>query len=101
MDAKNAGKPNPFPNRILKNVNAYPVRDPKDLRGHAAWNAWPWKLHRIEKNGSVKTELYHLINDPMEQKDLSGDSPERAAKMLLSLEAWQRSVLGSWSGNDY
>ena len=101
MQAEKSGEPNPFPRRLLKNVNEYPERDQNDLHGHAAWNSWPWKLHRIEKNGKVKTELYHLKDDPMEQNDLSGDKPERVAEMLLALETWQRSVLKSWSGHDY
>ena len=101
MEAKQAGKPNPFPRRLLKNVNEYPVRDQQDLHGHAAWNSWPWKLHRIENNGKVKTELYHLVDDPMEKSDLSLREAERTDAMLEKLEAWQRSVLNSWSGHDY
>jgi arylsulfatase A-like enzyme len=101
MEAEQSGKPNPFPGRRLKNVNEYPDLDENDLHGHAAWNSWPWKLHRIEQNGKVKIELYHLIDDPMEKNDLSSREPERTAKMLLSLEIWQRSVLRSWSGRDY
>ena len=101
MEAEEAGKPNPFPGRRLKNVNEYPDLDENDIHGHAAWNSWPWKLHRIEQSGKVKIELYHLIDDPMEKNDLSSREPERTAKMLLSLETWQRSVLRSWSGRDY
>ena len=101
MEAEQSGKPNPFPGRRLKNVNEYPDLDENDLHGHAAWNSWPWKLHRIEQSGKVKIELYHLIDDPMEKNDLSSREPERTAKMLLSLETWQRSVLRSWSGRDY
>ena len=101
MEAEEAGKPNPFPGRRLKNVNEYPDLDENDLHGHSAWNSWPWKLHRIEQSGKVKIELYHLIDDPMEKNDLSSREPERTAKMLLSLETWQRSVLRSWSGRDY
>ena len=58
--------------------------------GHFEWS-----------RGKVKIELYHLIDDPMEKNDLSSREPERTAKMLLSLEIWQRSVLRSWSGRDY
>lgn len=101
MEAEQSGKPNPFPGRRLKNVNEYPDLDENDIHGHAAWNSWPWKLHRIEQSGKVKIELYHLIDDPMEKNDLSSREPERTAKMLLSLETWQRSVLRSWSGRDY
>lgn len=71
------------------------------MRGHAAWNAWPWKLHRIEKNGKVIFELYQLVNDPMEENDLSATNVKRVAAMKGELEAWQQSVLASWSGADY
>jgi len=101
FDAEQAGKPNPYPRRILKNVNEFPEYEKLDLRGHAAWNAWPWKLHRIEQTGKVKFELYNLADDPMETTNLSASEPKRVAAMTKSLEAWQRSVLASWSGKDY
>ena len=101
MEAKMAGKPSPHPERILKNVNEFPDFESLDSRGHAAWNAWPWKLHRIESRGNVKYELYHLVNDPMEAKDLSKQEPERVRELTTALENWQQSVLRSWSGADY
>ncbi|MAI30383.1 MAG: N-acetylgalactosamine 6-sulfate sulfatase [Planctomycetaceae bacterium TMED240] len=101
MEAKMAGKPNPHPERILKNVNEFPDFESLDSRGHAAWNAWPWKLHRIESRGNVTYELYHLKDDPMETKDLSKQDPERVRELKTALESWQQSVLRSWSGADY
>ncbi len=101
MEAEQNGNPNPFPKRLLKNVNDFPAFDGNDLHGHAAWNAWPWKLHRVEQAGNVKLELYHLIDDPMETNDLSKQQPKRVTELQASLEAWQRSVLDSWSGKDY
>ena len=101
LDAKQAGKPNPFPERILKNVQVFPTLDMTDLEGHAAWNRWPWKLHRIEKKDNVIYELYDLSKDPMEMTNLKSNEPERVAKMKSALGDWQRSVLRSWSGHDY
>lgn len=101
MEARDAGLPNPHPERILKNVEQFPVFGADGMRGHAAWNAWPWKLHRIEKNGNVRFELYNLKADPMEKQDLSTSHAEHTEKMRKELEAWQRSVLASWSGADY
>ena len=101
FEAKKAGQPNPHPTRVLKNVNEFPTFGADAQRGHAAWNAWPWKLHRIERNQTVTFELYHLINDPMEADDLSAAEAQRTAQMRKALEAWQRSVLSSWSGADY
>lgn len=101
MEAQRAGKPNPHPERVFKNVREFPTPDKSLLSGHAAWNEWPWKLHRIQSKGGVKVELYHLEQDPMETNDLSGDQPQRVARMQDDLEQWQRSVLDSWSGKDY
>ena len=101
LEAQQSGQPNPHANRKLKNVREFPQPDKNDLRGHAAWNEWPWKLHRIETNGNVRLELFHLINDPMESNDLAKKYPRRVAQMRDALEAWQRSVLDSWSGKDY
>ena len=100
-DAEKAGQPNPHPERILKNVKEFPTFDMSDLEGHAAWNEWPWKLHRIEKKNIVIYELYDLKKDPMETTDLRKNEPVRVAKMKASLEKWQRSVLNSWAGKDY
>ncbi|MCR9116528.1 MAG: N-acetylgalactosamine 6-sulfate sulfatase, partial [bacterium] len=60
-----------------------------------------WKLHRIEQKGKVKFELYNLIDDPMEAADQSGNETKRVEQMAKSLNAWQLSVLDSWSGKDY
>ncbi|MEM8672062.1 MAG: sulfatase-like hydrolase/transferase [Planctomycetota bacterium] len=100
-EAKDQGKPNPFPNRILKNVETFPTFGDDALRGHAAWTDWPWKLHRIQKGDSVTLELYQLVKDPMEATNLRQQEPERADAMQRELLEWQRSVLESWSGNDY
>ena len=101
LEAEKAGKPNPHPERILKNVKEFPTFDLSDLEGHAAWNEWPWKLHRIERKDKVTYELYDLNKDPMETTDLSENEPSRVARMKASLESWQRSVLNSWAGKDY
>lgn len=101
MEAQQGGQPNPFPDRLLKNVEQFREWDPHDLHGHAAWNQWPWKLHRIEKQGEVRLELYQLAEDPQESRDVAAEHPDRVAQMRRDLEAWQRSVLQSWSGRDY
>lgn len=70
--------------------------------GHSAWNAWPWKLHRIQnKNDAVKWELYNLAVDPQEATDLAKQEPERVQRMQNELEAWLASVARSLNGKDY
>ena len=86
--------------RIQKDVDEFPQFDESSSQGHAAWNDWPWKLHRI--NGD-RFELYNLKEDPMEENDLAPDpeQAERLAVMSENLDAWMRSVIRSLNGNDY
>jgi arylsulfatase A-like enzyme len=74
-----------------------------EFPGHAAWLDWPWKLHRIEKEGEAQArmELYQLETDPRESKDLSDSEPERLNRMRKELEDWQTSVVRSLNGEDY
>ncbi len=76
---------------------------PKDsFPGHSAWNAWPWKLHRIQnKNDAVKWELYNLADDPQEATDLAKQESERVQRMQAELETWLASVARSLNGKDY
>lgn len=74
---------------------------PDSLPGHAAWLAWPWKLHRIERKGQARLELYNLARDPMEKQDLSAGQADRVEAMKADLEAWQKSVVRSLNGEDY
>ncbi len=102
MEAQEEGGANPFPERLYKNVLLFPKRPRDVLGGHAAWNSWPWKLHRIErKKGEVVLELYHLIRDPMEKDNLVGLEAGRVVRMRRELEGWQHSVLDSLEGRDY
>ena len=86
--------------RMQKDVAEFPQFDEASTRGHAAWNDWPWKLHRI--NGS-KYELYNLEDDPMESKDLVKDpaQAQRVTRMQRELDSWMRSVMQSLNGKDY
>lgn len=101
MEKQIAGEPLPHdPHRMLKDVNDFPQYPIDTAPGHAAWNDWPWKLHRI--NGGTY-ELYNLETDPMETIDLSHDQAhaERFEQMKRDLEAWMRSVIQSLNGIDY
>ncbi|GMV90427.1 MAG: hypothetical protein AMXMBFR82_02050 [Candidatus Hydrogenedentota bacterium] len=75
-----------------------------DLPGHSAWLDWPWKLHRIPKEGSDSEftfELYNLESDPGEATDLTASQTPRVQTMSAALKAWQQSVVRSLNGKDY
>ncbi|MFT5467826.1 MAG: arylsulfatase A-like enzyme [Verrucomicrobiales bacterium] len=101
MEAQQAGKPSPFPERLLKNVEQFPKLPRGNFQGHAARTDWPWKVHRIQKGDQITIELYNLVSDPMEATDMAEKEADRAAKMRTDLELWQTSVFESWEGKDY
>jgi arylsulfatase A-like enzyme len=71
--------------------------------GHAAWTGNRYKLHKIagKKKAGVTCELYDLLEDPSEKKDLAAEKPDVVAAMKAELDAWQDSVLRSLRGDDY
>jgi arylsulfatase A-like enzyme len=46
-------------------------------------------------------ELYDIIADPQEKKDLAAEKPEIAARMRAALQSWNESVKASVEGKDY
>ena len=101
MEKQQDGSPRPHDEqRIRKDVDEFPQFAEDTTNGHAAWNNWPWKLHRI--NGK-NYELYNLIDDPMETNDLSDDPKQqvRIGRMQKELDSWMRSVVRSVNGHDY
>ena len=64
-----------------------------------AWCDDDYKLLSL-KNGE-SWELYALGKDPGEEKDLSSQQPDRAARMKVSPEQWQMSCRRSAAGQDY
>ena len=101
MEKQQAGAPLPHdPPRMLKDVNKFPQFPETTVTGHAAWNKWPWKLHRIQ---GKKYELYNLLSDPMESRDCATDPQhqERLSQMKKELSEWMRSVVRSLNGKDY
>ena len=88
------------PDRVEKDVYDFPQFAEATAKGHAAWNDWPWKLHRID---GQRYELYNLEKDPMESNDLAADPRYREQFSIMSaaLDAWMRSVVRSLNGEDY
>ncbi len=101
MEKQQAGTPLPHdPPRIRKDVDEFPQFPEDSVTGHAAWNDWPWKLHRI--NGQ-RYELYNLADDPMETTDCATrpEHQQRLGRMKKALDVWMRSVVRSLNGEDY
>ena len=101
LEKQLAGSPTPHaPERIAKDALDFPQIAPDFSEGHAAWTAWPWKLHRID---GERYELYHLVDDPMESQDLSAQEAHqlRLKSMKAELDAWMRGVVLSLNGGDY
>ncbi len=102
FEAQKAGKELDDPFRLRLNAGKITKQYPEDsFPGYAAWLDWPWKLHRIEAKKGMKLELYNLIEDPEERKDLAAQNSERVKSMKARLEEWQRSVVRSLNGEDY
>ncbi|QEG23411.1 sulfatase-like hydrolase/transferase [Mariniblastus fucicola] len=101
MEKQKANAPLPHnEHRIRKDVDEFPQFAEDTSKGHAAWIAWPWKLHRI--NGNT-FELYNLTDDPNEATDLSAEPAhqDRLVDLKAELNTWMRSVIGSLNGHDY
>ena len=76
----------------------HPVPKTDAFGGTSAWTENRYKLIRF---GESEPELYDLISDPSEARDIASDHPERVRSMLQRLEEWQRSVEISLAGRDY
>jgi arylsulfatase A-like enzyme len=101
LEAQKAGKEIAIPARVRKDIDAFPQYDRAGHRGHSAWIRWPWKLHRIAGKKGTTWELYNLVDDPMETKNLVAERPEPYRTLKAELERWQGSVIDSLNGKDY
>jgi arylsulfatase A-like enzyme len=92
----------------------HPVAKTADFGGDAAWTDNRFKLvlgdsrragEKAEKKGkaarSAGAELFDLLADPKEEKNIAAAHPDIVKRMTAELHAWQRSVERSLSGADY
>jgi len=63
--------------------------------------AWSDNRYKLLKRGQGKYELYDLVEDMTESKDLADTKPDVVNKMKAELEAWLKSVDASDGGADY
>ncbi len=103
LEAQKAGDSVGNPERLRPEAGKITQQYPEDsFPGHAAWIDFPWKLHRIQnKEGEVKWELYHLLTDSEEKRDLLTRQPRIVRAMKPALEEWLASVARSLNGKDY
>jgi arylsulfatase A-like enzyme len=89
---------------ILFQNYKHPVAKTADFGGDAAWTDNRYKLllgeSRRDKRGQ-RTELFDLLADPKETKDIAAAHPDIVRRMTDELQGWQRSVERSLSGADY
>lgn len=50
-----------------------------------------YKLHRFDENGTIRWELYNLVNDFREQNNLINTNPLIAKQLMRRLENWKES----------
>jgi arylsulfatase A-like enzyme len=79
----------------------HPVARTNDFGGDAAWSDNRFKLVVVPQRSSMRSELYDLIADPAEAKDIADAHPEVVKRMTAQLREWQRSVERSLTGADY
>ncbi len=64
-------------------------------------SAWSDNRYKLVKPAPETWELYDLVADRAETSDVAKAHPEVLARMKAELEAWQRSVIRSYGGEDY
>jgi arylsulfatase A-like enzyme len=91
----------------------HPVAKTADFGGDAAWTDNRFKLYvgegrapakegkKAKANARGGLELFDLLADPKEEKNIAADHPAVVQRMLAQLHDWQRSVERSLSGADY
>ena len=80
----------------------HPIAKTEDFGGDAAWTDNRFKLVVTEaRRGADRSELFDLVADPKEQKNLAAAHPDVVQRMTTQLHTWQRSVERSLSGADY
>ena len=68
-------------------------------RGLSAWVGARYKLISVDRGRTF--ELYDVLDDPGEQRDLAAAQPGRTARMKRELASWQASCERSARGMDY
>ncbi len=69
------------------------------FQGKSSWNTDRYKLYTDHWGENI--ELYDLLDDPCESKDLSKAKPELVEEMLKKYTSWVSGVKDSFEGKEY
>jgi choline-sulfatase len=107
LDALNIALPENH-NR-LDGVSILPLLEGKPLKretpigfaypGQIAYTGERYKLYRREQGGTA--ELYDIVNDPHEERDIAGEHPEKVQSLLAEYQSWYQSCKDSFEGKEY
>jgi arylsulfatase A-like enzyme len=87
--------------RNFKNYH-HPIVVDDDFAGSRVLLGNRYKLIvNSDRGGKARSELFDLLDDPAETKNLATTKPEIAALMQAELRVWQQSVLESLTTADY
>ncbi len=88
---------------LLDTIDGKRTERPKPIgfqsKGQVALIDNRYKLYRAGQGKPY--ELYDLIEDPSESKDLAAAKPDLVARMKRQIEAWRASCKASLAGQDY
>jgi arylsulfatase A-like enzyme len=80
----------------------HPLLTPEDYKGARAIVEGRYKLVvHDKKEGEAKKELFDLLEDPGETRNLIKENREVAESLQKTMHEWQGSVLKSLGGSDY
>ncbi len=87
--------------RSFRNLHHPPIT-PADFTGPRSFVHNRYKLVIDgEQTGNETPELYDLVEDPAESKNIAASKPDLTQQMAKELRAWQESVLNSVTEADY
>jgi len=68
----------------------------------AKQRSWVEQQYKLYSSDAGKTwELYDLVSDPGESRNLAAEMPDRVAAMRVAIDAWVESCRASDDGRDY
>lgn len=80
----------------------HPTIEAADFAGDRVIIDGRYKLHLRNAAGQQPSvEMYDLVKDPSESKDLSMTNKDLSNQLTRQIQTWQKSVLNSLSGADY